>query len=125
MIKPRGSLPLNEIGHPGNSSPSLGTSVSTKGMLLQALAGDGLATSSGCRLLGVAGVAAGDWGATAGGSAGQAGDGLAASSVPSVGVGDAGDWVTGDWVAFVGDAGDWEDWEATETPNGSVVNSCC
>lgn len=106
MIKPRGSLPLNEIGDPGNSSPSLGTSVSTKGMLLQALAGDGLATSSGCRKLGVAG---------------QAGDGLAASSVPSVGVGDAGDWVTGDRVAFVGDAGDWEDWEATEIQNGSVV----
>ena len=66
-----------------------------------------LGTSVGVPPQGV--LQAGDWGATAGGSAGQAGDGLAASVGVCVKAGDAGDWGATNGVQ----AGDWASKQVT------------
>ena len=69
-----------------------------------------LGTSVGVPPQGV--LQAGDWGATAGGSAGQAGDGLAASVGVCVKEGDAGDWGATGATNGV-QAGDWASKQVT------------
>ena len=73
-----------------------------------------LGTSVGVPPQGV--LQAGDWGATAGGSAGQAGDGLAASVGVCVKAGDAGDWGATNGVQ----AGDWASKQVTGGSAGSA-----